>query len=169
MATPINIGDRFGRLTIVERAGSSASGEIRWTLQCDCGGTKTTGASYLRRGITRSCGCFQREGVAERFRKHGGKGTVEHNAWAAIIQRCTNPKHPAWCNYGGRGITICAEWRHDFAAFLAHVGLRPSDQHSIDRIDNNRGYEPGNVRWATRSVQQSNIRPRSRDAEGRFA
>lgn len=73
--------------------------------------------------------------------------------------RCTYPKHRAWVDYGGRGITVCERWRHSFANFLADVGKRPSDEHSLDRINNDGNYEPGNCRWATRSVQIRNKRP----------
>ncbi len=83
---------------------------------------------------------------------------VEYRAWYQMIYRCTNPKFPQWKDYGGRGISVCAEWRNSFTAFFEHVGPRPSPQHSFDRIDNDGNYEPGNVRWATRSQQNSNQR-----------
>lgn len=86
---------------------------------------------------------------------HGMTRSREHNCWAGMVQRCTNPRHPAYDRYGGAGIDICAEWRMSFAAFYAHVGPRPAGT-SIDRIDNNRGYEPGNVRWATPLEQSHN-------------
>lgn len=168
MLAAIQIGQRFERLTVVERSGSSSSGEARWLCLCDCGNTSTTSASNLRRGNTKSCGCLQREQMAARSRKHGGTGTVEYIAWNAMVQRCTRESHPAYKNYGGRGITVCAQWRHDFSAFLAHIGPRPSRNHSLDRIDNGRGYEPGNVRWATLSTQASNRRQRDRDDFGRY-
>lgn len=82
----------------------------------------------------------------------------EYHSWAHMIQRCTNPKNKAWKNYGGRGITVCDAWRKAFAAFFAYVGCKPSPEHSIERIDNDRGYEPGNVKWATRSEQSLNRR-----------
>jgi hypothetical protein len=90
--------------------------------------------------------------------KHGLSRTPEYRAWQTMRHRCTNPNSPAWDDYGGRGITICAEWLDDPAAFIAHVGPRPSPKHEIDRIDNDKGYEPGNVRWATRSVNDQNRR-----------
>jgi hypothetical protein len=83
---------------------------------------------------------------------------AEYKAWANIIQRCTNPKHPNYPDYGGRGITICEEWRHSFATFFAAVGRRPSPQHSIERKKNNLGYQPGNVCWATGTEQARNRR-----------
>lgn len=89
---------------------------------------------------------------------HGMTKAPEYIAWANMRGRCRNPKDPGWPRYGGRGITVCEEWVNSFAAFFAHVGPRPSSAHSIDRIDNDKGYEPGNVRWADRLTQQQNIR-----------
>lgn len=91
--------------------------------------------------------------------KHaGGQPTPEYNVWMNIKRRCLVPTNPEYPNYGGRGITICEAWQSDFAAFLAEVGLRPGPDYQIDRRDNNKGYEPGNVRWVTRSEQQRNRR-----------
>lgn len=82
----------------------------------------------------------------------------EYGVWCRMIDRCYNPNIPSFSNYGGRGIIVCERWRHDFAAFLADVGPRPSPAHSIDRIDNDGNYEPGNVRWATKHQQMRNTR-----------
>lgn len=170
--TKINPGDRFGRLVAVSRAPNSPGGCVRWHLSCDCGGSTTSAASNLQRGKSRSCGCLMRELVAERRRTHGrasgDRKTPEYNAWQAMIQRCENQNHAAWKNYGGRGIAVCERWRDSFENFLSDIGERPSDEHSLDRIDNSRGYEPGNCRWATWSTQQRNRRPRPRNEEGRF-
>jgi len=91
--------------------------------------------------------------------KHGRRHTTEYSSWAHMIQRCTNPKNKAWKNYGGRGILVCDAWVGNFQAFLDHIGLKPGPDLSIERIDNNRGYEPGNVKWATDSEQSKNRRP----------
>lgn len=90
-------------------------------------------------------------------RTHGMSRTPIYVLWTGIVQRTTNPNHHAYKHYGGRGITLCKEWRHDFAAFYAHVGDRPEGK-TLDRIDNDRGYEPGNVRWATPAEQRANRR-----------
>lgn len=88
-------------------------------------------------------------------RTHGMSRTPMYVLWTAIIQRCTNPHHARYADYGGRGITICDQWRYDFTAFYRHVGDRPPGK-SIDRIDNDRGYEPSNLRWVTRRVNDRN-------------
>ena len=107
------------------------------------------------------------------FERHGLKGTPEYDAWHNMIQRCTNPNHPDWDNYGGRGITVCYSWRC-FVNFLRDIGIKPHPDLTLERIENSKGYEPGNVKWATMTEQASNKRPRSyntfpsRDALGRF-
>lgn len=89
--------------------------------------------------------------------KHGMKGTPEWKAWVNARRRCTDPKHPDWKNYGGRGITMAKRWLRSFAAFYEHIGPRPAGL-MLERIDNDRGYVPGNVRWATRAEQNANRR-----------
>lgn len=97
---------------------------------------------------------IERHGLCPR----GVPMTPEYRAWKAAIERCENPKCKYYKNYGGRGVAFCAEWRQSFTAFLAAVGPRPSRAHSLDRIKNELGYEPGNVRWATRREQNRNRR-----------
>jgi len=116
---------------------------------------------------------MSREATVARSTRHGearrAQRTAEYVCWRAIKARCGNPKSEDYELYGARGIRICDEWRNDFGAFLAHVGRRPSSKHSIDRIDNNGNYEPGNVRWATPKEQRDNQRPRSDFTVGRSA
>jgi hypothetical protein len=86
------------------------------------------------------------------------KGTPEYKAWDSMRARCNNPRAKGYNNYGGRGISVCDEWQQSFEAFFAHIGQRPSPKHSVDRKDNSKGYEPGNIRWATAKEQQRNRR-----------
>jgi hypothetical protein len=112
-------------------------------------------ALALGSGGTKSCGCSK----VDRLATHRMTHTREYRAWAGMIQRCTNPKNARWADWGGRGISVCDRW-HSFENFYADMGPRPSPDHSLDRYPNNDGnYEPGNVRWATRTEQQLNKRP----------
>jgi hypothetical protein len=154
------IGHVFGRLTIVAED-SPLYGMRRVVCECSCGGGKTAYLSNLKKGLTASCGCLQRERASQSASsriKHGQYRTPEYRCWRGILQRCHNPRNKQFKDYGGRGIKMCYEWRNDFPSFLAHVGKRPSSSHSLDRRDNNLAYEPGNVRWATHIEQHNNTR-----------
>lgn len=139
---------------------------VIWECLCDCGKTTEVRDSNLRSGHTKSCGCFGREVTRTAKIKHGhahaGKPTPEYRLWANIKKRCLVPTSKSYKDYGGRGILMDKTWQGDFQAFLADVGLRPSSAHSIDRVDVNGHYEPGNVRWATRLEQQNNTRSNRR-------
>lgn len=149
-------GCRFARLVVVEYESSKVV-----LVRCDCGAERSVEAGSLRRGHTRSCGCLRREATGERFRRHGYSQMPEYVAWRHIRERIFNEDHPAYRYYGGRGLTMHPEWAESFEAFLAEVGLRPSDDLSIDRINNDLGYVPGNLRWATRSQQNQNKRAKA--------
>jgi hypothetical protein len=154
------VGQRFGLLFVVERAGS-AKNRVLWRCACDCGATDVlVNGNMLQRGKKKSCGCASGAMVRAAKRTHGQSGakkTSVYRRWLNIKQRCGNPNNPAWPNYGGRGIKICDRWRDSFEAFYADVG-DPPNALTLDRIDNDGDYEPGNVRWATWSEQQKNAR-----------
>ena len=150
-------GQTFGRLTVERRL--VAPGEPRWSCRCACGERVSVIGDNLRSGNTTSCGCAQREVVADRNTSHGLSKAPEYSIWGGIKKRCLNPNYPEHRYYADRGITLCDEWVDDFSAFYRHIGPRPSPEHSVDRIDNDRGYEPGNVRWATKHEQNMNTRP----------
>lgn len=152
-------GQTFNRLTVLAQVGSNAEGKALWQCRCDCGAITVVMGKALRRGTTNSCGCWRRDVTGNCSRTHGMSGTAEHKAWKHAKERCFNPSDKAYTDYGGRGITMCQEWADSFAAFYEHIGPRPKG-HSIDRIDNDKGYEPGNVRWTTRKQQNNNRRKR---------
>lgn len=155
---------RFGRLVAVERAPDRANRPY-WECRCDCGRVVTVQASALQNRNTKSCGCLRRESTTKRNTIHGltkDKGrTPEYSSWANAKGRCFEPNGPGYARYGGRGITMCKEWSDGFAAFLRDMGPKPSSAHSLDRINNDGDYEPGNCRWATRIEQNNNTRRNS--------
>lgn len=163
MAEPIiyEPGARFGRWTVIGPGIRRGPGSSKfWRCQCDCGTERSVNGHLLRRGESKSCGCLNLSITIKRLTVHGyaGMRTPEYMAWVNMRQRCLNPKNKRFADYGGRGVSICHEWRSSFSAFLRDVGPRPSARHSIERHDNDGDYRPGNCRWATMSEQQSNTR-----------
>jgi hypothetical protein len=159
---PYNLlNQKFGRLFVTEKVGLDKRSYVRWKCQCDCGKVIVTTSPCLVSGKSKSCGCLGAENRLKSVTKHGAtknkQQTNEYVIWNGIKNRCYNTKNISYKNYGGRGIKLCEEW-HDFSKFLKDVGFRPSKDHSLDRINPNGDYEPGNCRWATKKEQAANRR-----------
>ncbi len=177
MAVGVDLaGECFGRLIPLRyfRRSLVIRGEDRgrrmWVCICECGRLTAVPTQKLISGATKSCGCFNIDRIREvghRNKVHGGHGSREYQTWRSMINRCENPNAKNFKYWGGRGISVCARWRHGeeglpgFACFLADMGARPSSDLSIDRYPNPDGnYEPGNCRWATRTEQNRNTSKR---------
>lgn len=147
------IGRVFGLLTVIEKPFRLPGRQAAAKCRCACGSEVVTRTARLIAGTSVSCGCANRH-----LDSVHSDITKEYMAWRGIIDRCTRITDPAWRNYGGRGIKVCAAWRASYTTFLGDVGRAPSPEHSIDRINNDGDYEPGNVRWATKRQQMFNRR-----------
>jgi hypothetical protein len=154
-------GRVFGGLTVVGFGGYYERRNrryARWSCRCECGSIKTIRGSDLTSGRVVSCGCRKAARAKTLNLTHGRRASKEYRSWCAMIARCTRPANVSYPGYGGRGITVCQEWRDSFETFVSDVGPAPSPRHSLDRIDANGNYEPGNCRWATMKEQARNTR-----------
>jgi hypothetical protein len=153
-------GERYGILTAIKYVRSNPKNNMSyWLCQCDCGNTKEVSLGNLRFGHTKSCGCQKaKRGKDHSSFIHGMRNTKPFKSWCKIKERCFNKNDASYHDYGARGITIEEDLRDDFLAFYEEVGDPPENTSdwSIDRIDNNRGYERGNMRWANSKQQARN-------------
>lgn len=153
-------GRTFGRLRVIGLSKERTRGGAKWTCECSCGTVDDYLSANLRGGSTRSCGCLRREMVIEMNTTHGhttGGRSPEYTVYRGMLTRCYNPRDEYYDDYGGRGIGVCERWRNSFEAFLEDMGPRPTQQHKIERLENDRGYGPENCVWAT-DVQQARNR-----------
>lgn len=151
-------GQRFGRLVVLQRAESLGT-QTAWMCRCDCGNIKPVRSCTLLNGRTTSCGCFNKELASQRAKTHGKSKSRIYNIWCGMHTRCYNPKRKAYADYGGRGITICDEWKNDFQMFYDWAMANGyADNLTIDRVDVNRNYEPQNCKWSEAQRQANNRR-----------
>ena len=166
---PYNIiNQRFGRLTVIERIENTKDGKAQFKCLCDCGQYKNVRATSLRNGDTKSCGCLRSDKSKRRLTKHGVRRSRLYSIWSMMKQRCFNSNATKYADYGGRGITVCPEWKNNFKVFYDWAmsnGYR--DNLTIDRIDSDKNYEPSNCQWITLSEngKKGNIKRNSNKGE----
>jgi hypothetical protein len=153
-------GKTFTRWTVIARAENSTAGQTRWLCRCDCGAEGVVQAAALKDSHSQSCGCLKIESTVKRSTKHGHSNTERitptYHSWAGMLARCNNPKHRSYVRYGGRGIKVCSRW-FVFENFLRDMGERPRGL-TLERIRNDRNYQPSNCCWASNKEQARNKR-----------
>jgi hypothetical protein len=152
------IGQRFGMWVVIEAIAKKTTKYTEWLCLCDCGNIKAVRSYSLMSGHSKSCGCIRSAAVSSRNFKHGLTHSPGYAAWKDMISRCYNKKNKSYPYYGGRGISVCREWRHSPVQFFADMGTKPFEGAEIDRIENNGNYCPSNCQWATRTQNNRNTR-----------
>lgn len=149
-------GNEYGQLKILVEVERNKQKGRQFRCKCSCveGNELVVTLTHLVSGHTQSCGCLQRERTGNSRRTHGLSTSSEYRIWSLMIDRCTNVNSPAYDRYRDRG--VCVRWKDSFEAFIADMGLRPSDSHSIERRNNDVGYSPDNCYWATSKIQSNN-------------
>jgi hypothetical protein len=167
-------GKKFGRLSVISRAGTNASRKPVWECICECGNVKIAVGAELVKGATRSCGCLRREVTSDRSKTHGMRKTRFYEIYYAMKKRCKDESNISYPYYGGRGISVCDRWEKFenfkvdmYSAYLDHVEKYGEKQTTLDRIDGNKDYTPENTRWATYAVQNRNRSIRKDTKTGR--
>jgi len=159
-------GQKIFRLSVIKEVNKpehlKGNKKRYWLCRCDCGIEKIVESSNLRNGHSKSCGCLKNEMTGNRFRTHGRRQTAEYRSWYAMKDRCLNNRCHAYKDYGGRGIRICPEWIKSFEKFYSDIGPKPSEIHSIDRIDNAGNYTKKNCKWSTPKEQANNRRTKAK-------
>lgn len=159
-------GQKFWLLT-AEKFSRRKKTNTYWFYRCDCGTLKEVQVCHWRSGKTKSCGCSKNlKGKNHPGYKHGKTHTAEFRSWLGLRSRCYDKNNKRYDSYGGRGITVCDRWRDSFENFLADMGPKPTEKHSIDRIDVDGNYEPSNCRWATATIQGINQRKKRSNTSG---
>lgn len=170
MAKKIDMtSQRCGRLLVIkENPERSTDKRIQWDCICDCGKTVTVRSNHLISGNTQSCGCYKNDMTSKRHKTHGKCRSKVYTAWCNIKVRCYKPDNIGYQNYGGKGIKLHDSFLDDFETFYAEIGDPPSDSRvwSVDRIDHEKDYEPGNIRWANYNQQAQNKGKASNNTSG---
>lgn len=160
-------GIRFSNLVAKEFCGKNKHNQTLWKCLCDCGNTVVRSRNSLKKNRLVSCGCFLKTFLPNINTKHKMSKSPEYRAYRGMLNRCYRKKERNYESYGGRGIVVCDKWKESFVEFLKDVGQRPSENHSIDRINNDGNYEPGNVKWST-TLEQSLNRRKKRNTSSKY-